>query len=178
MSDKLFPQRQRCKSCGKKLGDNGAPVFLGLYCTARCASMAEPVTDPDRAPRECKTQRDGRWVFKRRYRSEGEIPGKLRDDPSSNWYWCTSHCGALHIGHSRIDLTREKHRVLGDRTELSDLLVKSRGRATHRQVAAVAGIRPIRIKELEDPASKDPDLDALFKLMAVYRLKLAAVLPA
>lgn len=58
-----------------------------------------------------------------------------------------------------------------------DLLVKSRGKATHRQVTAVAKIRLIRLKELEDPATERVDLDALFKVMAVYRLRLSAVFP-
>ena len=55
--------------------------------------------------------------------------------------------------------------------------MKSRGKAAHRQVAAVANIRPIRIKELEDPATDGVDLDALFKVMAVYQLRLLAVFP-
>ncbi|MFK4638214.1 hypothetical protein [Paenarthrobacter histidinolovorans] len=42
--------------------------------------------------------------------------------------------------------------MLGDRTALADLLIRSRGKATHRQVAAVAKIGPIRLKELEAPS--------------------------
>ncbi|MWB97420.1 hypothetical protein [Agromyces seonyuensis] len=175
MPEKLFPERQRCKACAKKLGGPGAPVYLGLHCSPRCAGLAEPHADAAAAPRECKTDRGGRWEFKRRYRSESEIPGNLRDDPTTNWYWCT-HCGHLHIGHSRIDLARETHRVLGDRAALADLLVKTRGRATHKQVAEVAKIRPIRLKELEDPTGEKFDVNALFAVLAVYRIKLAAVL--
>jgi hypothetical protein len=33
--------------------------------------------------------------------------------------------------------------------DLPDLLVKLRGKASHKQVAEVAGVRPIRIRELE-----------------------------
>ena len=175
MAEKLFPERQRCKTCSKKLGGPGVPVYLGLHCSPLCAGIAEPHQDAASAPRECKTERKGQWEFKRRYRSESEIPGNLRGDPSTNWYTCR-HCGHLHIGHSHIDLTKESHRVLGDRVALSDLLVKSRGHATLKQVSEVAKIRPIRLKELEDPASDKFDANALFAVLGVYRLKLAAVL--
>jgi hypothetical protein len=174
-AEKLFPERQRCKTCSKKLGGPGVPVYLGLHCSPRCASIAEPHPDAASAPRECKTERGGRWEFKRRYRSDGEIPGNLREEPTASWYWC-NHCAHLHIGHSRIDLTKETHRVLGDRAALSDLLVKSRGHATLKQVAEVAKIRPIRLKELEDPTTEKVDFNALFAVLGVYRLKLAAVL--
>lgn len=177
MAEKLFPARQRCKACSKKLGVNRAPVHLGLYCTPRCAGLAEPVLRAEDAPRECKTQRDGKWEFKRRYRSESEIPEKLRSDRSVSWYWCNNHCGQIHIGHSRIDLSRETHRVLPDRAALSDLLVKSRGHATHKQVAEVIGVRPIRIKEWENPEFDTASFDVLLKLLSVYHLKLAAVFP-
>jgi hypothetical protein len=55
------------------------------------------------------------------------------------------------------------------------VLVKARGGATHTQVAKVAGIRPIRLKELEDPKSPSVDLEALFKVLYVYKLKLSVV---
>jgi len=171
MAEVMFPKRQRCKTCGKKLENL---VIMGLYDTYRCASMANPAKTPEEAPRECKTERDGKWQWKRRYRSETEIPEKLRNDPTSNWYWC-NHCGNLHIGHSRINLETEKQRVVRDRESLSDVLVKARGKATVKQVAAVAGILPIRLKELEDPKSSKIDLDALFKVLDVYKLKLSIV---
>ena len=78
----VYPQRRRCASC---------------------AGVPAPADRPDEAPRECKTQRDGTWVFKRRYRCEQEIPDRIRDDPSTNWYRC-SHCRHLHIGHDRNDV--------------------------------------------------------------------------
>jgi hypothetical protein len=172
MADVLFPKRQRCKECGKKLE---SLVVLGLYDSYRCAGMAAPAKTPETAPRECKTERDGVWQFKRRYRSESEIPEKLQQDPSSKWYWCTTSCGNLHIGHSRIKLDTEAQRVLKQRSDLADVLVKARGGATHTQVAKVAGIRPIRLKELEDPKSPSVDLEALFKVLYVYKLKLSVV---
>jgi hypothetical protein len=173
----LFPERQRCKGCAKAIGAKGAAVFLGLYCSPRCAGLAELITDVAHAPRECKTERDGAWQWKRRYRSEGEIPTPIRSETSSSWYWC-NHCGSLHIGHSRIDLSREQFRMLQNPKDLADLLVKLRGGATRKQVAEVAGIRPIRLKELEEPGTADRvDLGALFAVLGTYRTRPGVALP-
>lgn len=176
-AETLFPERQRCKKCSKGLVAGGGPVFLGLFCSPRCAGLAELHTEPSRAPRECRTERDGRWEFKRRYRSESEIPDRLRSDPSTSWYWCTGHCGSLHIGHSRIDLTKEAFRMIQDPADLADLLIKLRGKATRKQVAEVAGIRPIRLKELEEPGTAERvDLGALFKVLSAYRTRAGVAL--
>ena len=171
MVETLFPKRQRCKNCGKKLENQ---VILGLYDSYRCAGMATPAKTPAEAPRECRTERAGEWAWKRRYRSESEIPNNLRQDPSSHFYWCNS-CGNLHIGHSRIDLEKETHRVLHSRSDLSEVLVKMRGAAPLKGVAEKIGVRPIRLRELEDPTSERVDLDVLFKVMKFYRLKLSTV---
>ena len=173
--ERLFPDRQRCKACKKGLGVDGADVPFGLFCSTRCAGLAELHTDPSRAPKECKTERNGRWEFKRRYRSVGEIPARLRDDASANHYWC-QHCGSLHIGHSRIRLDNEAFRMLQSTADLGDLLVKLRGAATHKQVAAVAGVRPIRLKELEAGTPHPESLATLFKVLAAYRTRLGVAL--
>lgn len=180
MAEILFPKRQRCKKCGKGLGAKGAPVYKGLYDTPRCAGMAAPIEDPEKAPRECKTQREGRWEFKRRYRSADEIPDRIRDDPSTNWYTC-GNCQHLHIGHTRMG-EAEAFRGLRDRQAIADWLIKLRGGASHAEVAKVAQARgasrkvlAIRIKEWEDPKHKEPSLEALWPLLRVYRIDLAAV---
>ncbi|HKS59143.1 MAG TPA: hypothetical protein VJS12_27880 [Steroidobacteraceae bacterium] len=82
---------------GKSVND---PVLFGLYCSPKCAGIANPATRPEDAPRECTTVRDGRKVFKSVYRSEGEIPDRLREDPSTNWYSCAS--GHIHVEHTRM----------------------------------------------------------------------------
>lgn len=169
MAEVLFPKRQRCKKCSKGLGAQGAPVYLGLFCAPRCASLADPILDPAKAPRECKTQRDGVWAFKRRYRSEGEIPDKIKDDASTNWYWC-GHCGHYHVGHTRMG-EAEKFRLLTSPEDLADLLVKLRGQATHTQVAKAAGVRPIRLKELETGVRHEEGITTLFKVLAVLRAR-------
>ncbi|MFC9755217.1 hypothetical protein [Streptomyces sp. NPDC056921] len=59
--ERLFPERRRCKKSGKGLGLRPEdPVLFGLYCTLRCAGIANPATGPEGAPRECTTMRDGK----------------------------------------------------------------------------------------------------------------------
>ncbi|MGI8307062.1 hypothetical protein [Saccharopolyspora hattusasensis] len=172
-----FPERQRCKACGKGLGLRAQdPVLLGLYCSPKCAKVAEQATRPEDAPRECRTQRDDKWVWKRRYRSEGEIPDRLRSDVSTSGYWC-GHCGHLHLGHTRVG-ERERFRMFEDLVEdLPDLLGKLRGQATHKQVAEVAGIRPIRLKGLETGVEHLEGLKTLSKVLRVYRVRLGVAMP-
>lgn len=177
MAETTFPQRKRCKTCRGSLGKTvHDPVLFGLYCSPRCAGIAVPSSLPENAPRECKTQREGKWVFKRKYRSESEIPDALRSDPSTSWYVC-SHCGHLHVGHTRMG-EAEKFRMFEDPLrDLPDLLVKLRGGATHKQVAEVAGVRPIRIKELEQGIRHPEALETLAKVLKVYRVRLGVALP-
>lgn len=186
MAEVFFPKRQRCKKCGKGLGADGAPVYLGLYDTPRCAGVAVPVSDLTKAPRECVTQRDGQWVWKRRYRSEQEIPDRIRDDVGTSVYRC-QHCFHLHLGRTLVATksatrgavgaaaTNVENRGLRDRASLADLLIKARSQATHKQVAEAIKVRPIRIKEWEDAAFDAPSLDVLFKLLKIYRIDLVAV---
>ena len=179
MAEKLFPERRRCKACGKGLGLKSTdPVYLGLYDTPRCAGMANPPTRAQDAPRGCRTLRDGAWQFKVRYRSEQEIPDRLRDDASTSWYWCTESCGHLHVGRTLVDTKHAENRGLRDRAVVADMLVKARGHATHKQVAEAIGVRPIRVKEWEDPGFDAPSLAVFFKLLKAYRLDLAAVFRA
>ncbi|MBD1591184.1 MULTISPECIES: helix-turn-helix domain-containing protein [unclassified Arthrobacter] len=138
--------------------------------------MSNPASRAEDAPRECTTMREGKKVFKRRYRSEGEIPDRLREDPSTSWYSC-GHCGHWHLGHTRMG-TAEKFRMFEDLDEdLPDLLVKLRGKASHKQVAEVAGVRPIRIRELESGVDHPENLKTLGKVLKAYRVRLGVALP-
>lgn len=175
MSEQLFPDRRRCKKCRKGLGERQAPVLMGLYCSWSCAGLPMPAARADDAPRQCRTQRDGGWVFKRRYRHLGEIPQVLRDQATTSWYWCT-HCAHLHIGRTLVR-DDEQFRMFEDLlTDLPDLLVKLRGQVTHKQVAAAAGVRPIRIKELEQGIGHSESLVTLAKVLSVYRVRLGVAL--
>lgn len=175
MAEILFPARQKCKKCSKRLGATVRDaVLLGLYCSPKCAGMANPPTSPEDAPRECTTVRDGQKAWKRRYRSESEIPDKIRDDVSSSFYWCGS-CGHMHSGHSRMG-EAEQFRKTRSRADVADLFVKLRGAAKHSQVAEVAGIRAIRIKEIEDPKHKQVLLADVLALAVAYGVDLGFVL--
>jgi hypothetical protein len=63
------------------------------------------------------------------------------------------------------------NRRLQDRAEISEMLVKRPGPhpASLEDVAAVAGIRPIRLKELGYPGFDNPTLGALMKVLAELR---------
>ncbi|WP_162893270.1 hypothetical protein [Microbacterium halotolerans] len=56
--------------------------------------------------------------------------------------------------------------------------MKLRGKATRTQVAAIAGVRPIRLKELEEGTAHPENLRTLAKVMRAYRVRLGAALPA
>ncbi|MFZ2242791.1 MAG: hypothetical protein WAV90_25105 [Gordonia amarae] len=168
MADTLFPQRQRCKACRGKLDDK---VLSGLYCSYRCAGHPLPTTDAAKAPRECAYVRDGRTVFKRRYRCEGEIPGTVTSRPDVSVYRC-AHCLYLHTG-TAVARNLKASKAVGSVAELAELLTKARGQATRSVVAKAAGIRPIRVKELEEGAER-VNPTALFALLRLYRISLSA----
>lgn len=171
MAELLFPDRQRCAKCRGGLDE---VVLLGKFCSARCAGMAPVPTDPAKAPRECVTTRDGKTVFKRRYRSVAEIPDRIRADFSVSEYTCQV-CGHWHIGHSRA-AGPEPLRMLTDPGDLPDVLIKLRGKATRTQVAKVAGVRPIRLKELEEGVGHPESLATLFKVLPVLQAGLGVQL--
>ncbi|MDH2390102.1 hypothetical protein QCN29_15135 [Streptomyces sp. HNM0663] len=174
---KPFPVRQRCKTCGKGLALRAQdPLHLGLYCTL-LAGMASPASQPEDAPRGCRTRREGRWAFKRRYRSEQEIPTRLREDASTSWYWCEESYRAIHLGHTRMG-EREKFRMFEDlAADLPDLLIKLRGQATRKQVAEVAGVRPIQLKELEECLKHPEGLETLGKVLRMNHVRLGVAMP-
>ncbi|MFD4574722.1 hypothetical protein ACFWNK_21870 [Streptomyces sp. NPDC058417] len=62
--------------------------------------------------------------------------------------------------------------------DLPGLLVKLRGRATRKQVAVVAGARPIRPKELEGGLKHPEGLETLGKVLRVYRVRLDVARPS
>lgn len=178
MAELVYPQRKRCAKCSRSLGATaGDPVLLGKFCGHKCAGLSVPAAQAAGAPRGCRTQRDGGWVFKKRYRHIGEAPERLRTEQGMSQYWCTEAggCGQLHFGRTLVEMKGAVNRGLRDRAAVADMLVKARGKATHKQVAAVCGVRPIRIKEWEDPGFDAPSLAVLFELARVYRFDLVGV---
>ena len=171
MTETLFPIRKRCKRCRQGLGVKSSdPVYLGLYCSPRCAGIANPPNLPVAAPRECVTNRNGELVFKRKYRSDNEVPDRILSDPSVSLYWCNA-CAHKHIGHSRVTEV-EKFRIFHNVNDFTETLIKLRGNKNINQVAKAAGIRPIRLKELEAGVGHPEGVETLFKVLNVYRANL------
>lgn len=167
VAESTFPQRQRCKSCRAKLDTH---VLDGMYCSYRCAQHPEPARDPGKAPRECAYERDGTVVFKRRFRCESEIPRSITTRPDVSIYRCT-HCLYLHTG-TAVARTVKESKSVSTVAELAEVLLKARGNATRTAVGKVAGVRPVRVKEIEECAERiDPA--ALFKLLKLYRITLS-----
>lgn len=168
MADKLFPERIRCKKCSKKLEKI---VLAGMYCSYKCGGFAEPFKNPSDSPRQCRLERDGKWIWKQKFRAEYEVSEKLRNDPATNIYRC-SHCQFLHVGHDRA-LGNEKARLIRDSETLGTVLerVRTDRNLTRKQVSDKLKIRPIRIKEIEEN-SETINSDILFKLIKFYKIKL------
>lgn len=168
MTNRLFPQRQRCKTCRQGLK---SVVLDGQYCSYQCAGAPEPFADIAKAPRGCKLERSGSWSWKQKYRYEGEVPQRLRDDPATNVYVC-EHCRFLHVGHSRA-MGTESARLIRDEKVLGDTLRKIREsrKQTLKEVGEGIKTRPIRVKEIEE-AKTVIDPVVLFKLLQYYRVKI------
>ncbi len=148
-TNKLYPERQRCASCRKKLENI---VVNGIHCSYKCASLTPPASNVSKAPRECKRKIGESWDFKKRYRSESEVSEKLRQDPGTNIYRCT-YCYHIHVGHSRPEsFSRDKlMRVVGDVETLGSVLQRMRldkGWSLQR-LASHLKVPVIRLKEIE-----------------------------
>lgn len=167
MADTLFPTRQRCIKCRKAFG---AHVLSGKFCSYKCAGHPEPTKNIADAPRECAYPRGEELVWKRRYRIPAEVPDTVANRPDATVYHC-SNCLYWHSGTAVARTVKESKEV---RTfaELADTLVKARGKNTRTTVAKAAGIRPIRLKEIEEgAASIDPA--ALFAVLGLYRISIS-----
>lgn len=109
-------------------------------------------------------------MFKRKFRCEQEIPDTIMSKPDVSVYRC-KHCLYIHTG-TAVARTVKESKSVGSWDELSEVLVKARGKADRKTVAKVAGILPIRLKELEEGAAK-VDPEALFKVLRLYKLSLS-----
>lgn len=168
MTENTFPQRTRCKKCRKKLEQ---VVLDGLYCSYACAGLPRLLSLED-APRGCKRQDENQqWHWKKRYRFEGEVPQRQREDPSVNLYRC-EHCRYLHIGHSRLSDEPGFSKVIANPQDLGVTLRKMREAKgwTKKEVALRLKTRPIRITEIEE-GSDALQLSILFVLLKHYNAK-------
>lgn len=154
MPEKVFPERLRCKTCRKQLDK---VVLDGVFCSYRCAKLPTPSNKVADAPRHCKRQVNNVWGWKTRYRSEGEVPQKLRNDPGTNIYRCDS-CHFLHVGHSRVqpDDVEKLRRVVGDAVTLGSVVqrVREQKNIDKKDLAKVLKVPAIRLTEIENGDSK------------------------
>lgn len=169
MTQMIFPERQRCKTCRQKLEKI---VLSGMFCSYKCALHPEPSQVIDDVPRCCKRQVGDRWDLKAKYRYEGEVPERLRLDPATNIYRCDS-CLFLHVGHSRVqpvDVSKLR-RTIYDEEILGSVIRRRREQLgwEKSRLAKDLKVPAIRITEIEN-GEKKIDVNALFKLM--HRLKL------
>lgn len=171
----VFPERQRCITCRKKLNKI---VLLGMYCSYPCAKAIAPSGNIVDAPRSCKYEKkmNGKsvgWVFKAKYRCDSEVPEKLRKDPATNIYVC-DYCKFLHVGHSRLDTLKveKMRRIVSDAETLGRVVRLSREAKdlTIKDVAKIIKVPAIRIKEIETGNEK-VNLQALFKVLSFLKIK-------
>lgn len=155
MAEKIYPERQRCKTCKKGFKEL---VLEGLYCSYRCGRFANPSASIDLAPRSCKRQVNGTWGYKTRYKSQQEVPEKFKNDPSTNIYIC-ENCHMYHIGHSRIPSPQEEERLVryvNSYKEIGSVIQRYRESKNidKKLLAKKIGIPIIRITEVENSSPK------------------------
>lgn len=171
MTNKLFPERQRCARCRKKLEN---VVLDGMYCSYKCLQTCVPSNDVDDAPRYCKRQINNTWGFKTRFRAEEEVPQSLRDDPATNIYRC-DYCHYLHVGHNRpAHFDRGKlRRTVSDTQTLGSVIARVRQERgyTVKDLAKKLNVPAVRIKEIE---AGHPQMrsDIAFRMLCMFRVQI------
>jgi Helix-turn-helix len=174
MSETLYPERSRCRTCRKKFG---TAVLDGMFCSYSCAKKPTPSKNVKDAPRHCKREVNGKWDWKRKYLCEQHVPEKLLADPATNVYRC-DYCRYLHVGHSRILPTQEeKLRRLVDGPEtLGSVIqrVREQKNIDKKTLAKILKCPAIRITEIE---RGDHNIDArvLFGLTRALSLKIEVI---
>jgi len=170
MPETLYPKRTRCKKCRKLL--ENTPVVDGLYCSYRCAQVPRPSEKVADAPRWCKREVAGKWDFKKRFKWEGEVPEKLRNDPATNIYRC-DYCRNLHVGHrAPVEASSEKlHRGVDSLKELGSVLKRHREslKIEKKDLAKRLKIPAIRITELEEGRTETKP-EVIFQVARVLRV--------
>lgn len=170
MTENLYPVRTRCKKCRKGLSDT--PIVDGIYCSYRCAGVAAPSNRVEDAPRWCKREVSGSWGFKTRFKYEGEVPQRLRDDPGTNIYRC-GYCHNLHVGHNAPIAPTETslHRSVTDLAQAGSVIQRYREALgiDRRTLAKSIKVPAIRITEIEN-GDKTAKAEVLFQVLSALRI--------
>lgn len=173
MPEKLYPERARCKTCRKGLD---RVVLDGLYCSYRCAGLRAPNSKISEAPRGCKREVNGKWDWKQKYKSDSEVPERLRNDPATNVYWC-DYCHFKHVGHSRVqpEDVQKLRRTVADAVTLGSVIKRSREQRnlTKKQLAGLVKIPIIRLTEIEEG---NPKASLVHTLLVLQKLRITVEL--
>lgn len=172
MAEKLYPARQRCKTCRKGFDKT---ILAGLYCSYKCGGFPPPAKTVPDAPRGCKREVDGKWGYKVRYSSPDSVPIKYQNDPSTNIYLC-DNCRTYHIGHSRPDRevnqqAQQLVRYVKDLKELGSVIERYMisNNIDKKVLAKKLKIPAIRITEIQQAS---PKANAMVLMRLLYELKL------
>lgn len=172
MAEILYPKRQRCKTCSKKLDK---VVLAGMFCSYRCGSFPNPAKTLAEAPRGCKREVNNVWDYKTRFLAPTLVPDKFKNDAAVNVYLC-DNCRQYHIGHSRPETFETLSRYINSPKELGEVIRKHREalKVDKKVLAKALKIPVIRITELEE-GNKTVQLGTLLAVLDALRVKLSLV---
>lgn len=173
MQEKIYPERQRCAACRKKLEDT---VLDGKYCSYQCLGIPVPSGKVADAPRYCKREVSGKWDFKTRFKSASDVPTKLQEDPATNIYRC-EYCHFLHVGHSRpVEFTRDKlRRTVADTETLGSVIKRAREAKGYdlKMLAKRLKVPAVRLQEIE---TGDPRMRVDVLMAVIYTLRIQMII--
>lgn len=170
VTETLYPERQRCKTCRKGFDKI---ILAGLYCSYKCGKYPLPAKNVDEAPRSCKRQVNGKWDYKTKYVFPDQVPDKFKQDSTTNIYLC-DNCRTWHIGHSRPEEYESLTRYVNSYKELGSVIQRHREtlQVDKKVLAKTLKIPAIRITELEN-GEPDVSLSVLFKVLEALKLKIS-----
>lgn len=171
-SEKIYPERQRCKTCRKKLE---SIILEGMFCSNKCGKLTPAAKTIAEAPRGCKRQLDGKWDYKTRYVYPNQVPEKFKADPTTNIYLC-DNCHCWHIGHSRPEEYESLTRYVSDVKELGSTIKRHREtlKLDKKTIATKLKVPIIRITEVEEGSPK-ASISILFKILEVLKLRVSVI---
>lgn len=168
---KLYPERQRCLTCRKKLEDI---VLDGMYCSYQCLGIKSPSQNVEKAPRHCRREVSGKWDFKSKYKSPNSVPLKLQNDPATNIYSC-DYCHFFHVGHSRpTEFTTEKLRRTVQNSKTTGSVIQRARESKNIPLKVLAKrlkVAEIRLQEVEN-GNPNMHVEVMFAMMYALHLQI------
>lgn len=168
----MYPERKRCKQCGKKLD---RLILEGLYCSYKCGKFPLPAKTLAEAPRGCKREVNRKWDYKTRFNAPSLVPEKLRNDAAINIYAC-DNCRMFHIGHSRVEPFETLTRYVNNAKELGSVIQRHREglKIDKKLLAKTLKVPVIRITEVEE-GSKNVQMYVVFAILEYLKIKISLI---